>query len=261
MTMLDQQNNQIGRVHGKVALVTGGARGIGAASVRLLAAEGARVLISDLDVEAGQALAAEIGPAAAFIRQDVGSEAQWREVIGHVRQRYGRLDILVNNAGILICGSLEETSLSDWHKVMGVNADGVFLGCREGLALMKETGGSIINLSSVAALAGRDDYLAYSASKGAVAALSRSVAALCRRRKYRIRCNTLHPDGVLTDMTRGGFPQGIDPDRLTIDSDPMNRMCRPEDVAASVLFLASDEARAINGVELRIDSGQVVMSI
>ncbi|WPN45553.1 MULTISPECIES: SDR family oxidoreductase [unclassified Pseudomonas] len=253
--------NKNGRVHGKVALVTGGAKGIGAASVRLLAAEGAQVLISDLDVEAGQALAAQIGPAAAFIHHDVSSEAQWRQVIDHVREHYGRLDILVNNAGILICGSIEETSLEQWQKVMRVNADSVFLGCREGIALMKDTGGSIINLSSIAALAGRDDYLAYSASKGAVAALSRSVAVLCRRRKYRIRCNTLHPDGVLTDMTRGGFPEGVDPNRLTIDSDPMNRMCRPEDVAASVLFLASDEARAINGVELRIDSGQMVMSI
>ena len=254
-------DNKNGRVHGKVALVTGGAKGIGAASVRLLAAEGAQVLISDLDVEAGQALAMEIGPTAAFIRHDVSSEAEWRQVIDHVRERYGRLDILVNNAGILIAGSIEETTLADWHKMLRVNADSVFLGCREGIALMKDSGGSIINLSSIAALAGRDDYLAYSASKGAVAALSRSVAALCRRRKFRIRCNTLHPDGVLTDMTRGSLPQGIDPDRLTIDSDPMNRMCRPEDVAASVLFLASDESRAINGVELRVDSGQMVMGI
>ncbi|NBB63889.1 SDR family oxidoreductase [Pseudomonas sp. ODNR1LW] len=260
MMTLDQTNKN-GRVHGKVALITGGARGIGAASARLLAAEGAQVLISDLDVEAGQDLAAEIGPTAAFIRHDVSSEDQWRQVIDHVRERYGRLDILVNNAGILIAGSIEETSLADWHKVMRVNADSVFLGCREGIVLMKDSGGSIINLSSIAALAGRDDYLAYSASKGAVAALSRSVAVMCRRRKYRIRCNTLHPDGVLTDMTRGGFPEGVDPNRLTIDSDPMNRMCRPEDVAASVLFLASDEARAINGVELRVDSGQMVMSI
>ncbi|PRA24894.1 SDR family oxidoreductase [Pseudomonas poae] len=249
------------RVQGKVALVTGGAKGIGAASVRLLAAEGAQVLISDLDVVAGEALAAEIGSAVAFIRHDVSDEGEWRQVIAHVRERYGLLDILVNNAGILIGGCIEQTSLADWHTVMRVNADSVFLGCREGIALMKERGGSIINLSSVAALAGRDDYLAYSASKGAVAALSRSVAVFCRRRKYRIRCNTLHPDGVLTDMTRGGLPEGVDPGRLTIDSDPMNRMCRPEDVASSVLFLASDEARAINGVELRVDSGQMVMGI
>ncbi|MCY1181856.1 3-beta-hydroxysteroid dehydrogenase [compost metagenome] len=143
-----------------------------------------------------------------------------------------------------------------------VNADSVFLGCRAGIALMKEgTGGSIVNISSLAALAGRDDYAAYSASKGAVAALSRSVAAHCRRRKYRIRCNSLHPDGVLTPMANAQYPAGIDPSRLTIDSDPMHRVCLPEDVAASVLFLACDESRAINGVELRVDSGQFVMSI
>ena len=259
--MTNNPNNMNGRVQGKVALVTGGAKGIGQASVRLLAAQGAHVLISDLDVAAGEALAAEIGPAASFIRHDASSESDWRDVMAHLREHHGRLDILLNNAGILLHANIEDATLQDWHKVMRVNADSVFIGCREGIALMKQTGGSIINLSSIAALAGRDDYVAYSASKGAVATLSRSVAAFCRRRKYRIRCNTLHPDGVLTDMTRGSFPQGLDPTRLTIDSDPMNRMCLPEDVAASVLFLASDESRAINGVELRIDSGQMIMSI
>lgn len=259
--MTNHHNNNNGRVQGKVALVTGGAKGIGRASARLLAAQGAQVLISDVDVAAGEALAAEIGPAATFIRHDASSESDWRHVMAHLREQHGRLDILLNNAGILLHGNIEDATLEDWHKVMRVNADSVFIGCREGIALMKETGGSIINLSSIAALAGRDDYMAYSASKGAVAALSRSVAVFCRRRKYRIRCNTLHPDGVLTDMTSGGLPKGLDPARMTIDSDPMNRMCLPEDVAGSVLFLASDESRAINGVELRIDSGQMVMSI
>lgn len=259
--MTELQQKLPGRVRDKIALVTGGAKGIGRASVRLLAREGARVVIADIDVAAGEALAAEIGDAALFIPHDASSEAGWQQLMGEVRERFGRLDILVNNAGILIPGTIEETTLEDWHRLMRVNADSVFLGCREAIGLMKTGGGSIINLSSIAALAGRDDYLAYSASKGAVAALTRSVAAFCRRRKYRIRCNSLHPDGVLTDMTSGGFPAGLDPERLTIDSDPMNRMCRPEDVAASVLFLASDEARAVNGVELRVDSGQMVMSI
>ncbi|WP_175650347.1 SDR family oxidoreductase [Pseudomonas sp. Marseille-P9899] len=259
--MTELQQKLPGRVRDKIALVTGGAKGIGRASVRLLAREGARVVIADIDVAAGEALAAEIGDAALFIAHDASSEAGWQQLMGEVRERFGRLDILVNNAGILIPGTIEETTLEDWHRLMRVNADSVFLGCREAIGLMKTGGGSIINLSSIAALAGRDDYLAYSASKGAVAALTRSVAAFCRRRKYRIRCNSLHPDGVLTDMTSGGFPAGLDPERLTIDSDPMNRMCRPEDVAASVLFLASDEARAVNGVELRVDSGQMVMSI
>ncbi|MGH8434510.1 MAG: SDR family oxidoreductase, partial [Pseudomonas sp.] len=251
-----------GQVQGKVALVTGGASGVGRATALLLAREGAQVLISDINVAAGQALAAEIGAAASFMRHDAASEADWNDVIEALRVRHGRLDILVNNAGILLKGSIEEASLDDWQRVQRINSDSVFLGCRAGIGLMKEgAGGSIINISSLAALAGRDDYAAYSASKGAVAALSRSVAALCRRRKYRIRCNSLHPDGVLTPMSSAEYPAGIDPRRLTIDSDPMHRVCLPEDVAASVLFLASDESRAINGVELRVDSGQFVMSI
>nr|AMD77865.1 short-chain alcohol dehydrogenase-like protein [Pseudomonas putida] len=250
-----------GRVQDKIALVTGGAKGIGRASARLLAREGATVVIADIDELAGKALAAELGEPAVFVRHDASSETGWQVLMALIGERFGRLDVLVNNAGILIAGTIEETSLDDWHKLMRVNADSVFIGCREAIGLMKVGGGSIINLSSIAALAGRDDYLAYSASKGAVAALTRSVAAFCRRRKYRIRCNSLHPDGVLTDMTSGGFPAGLDPERMTIDSDPMNRMCRPEDVAASVLFLASDESRAVNGVELRVDSGQMVMSI
>lgn len=251
-----------GRVHNKVALITGGASGVGRATALLLAREGARVVISDIDIEGGQALAAEIGPAASFIAHDAACEADWSRVIEAIRELHGRLDILVNNAGILLKGSIEEASLADWQRLMRVNADSVFLGCQAGLALMKEEGGgSIINVSSLAALAGRDDYAGYSASKGAVAALTRTVAALCRRRKYRVRCNSVHPDGVLTPMTRAQYPAGIDPCKLTIDSDPMNRLCLAEDVAASVLFLASDESRAINGVELRVDSGQFVMSI
>ena len=249
------------RVQGKIALVTGGANGIGRACARLLAAEGAQVVISDIDEVEGQALAQEIGAAAVFVRHDASSEHDWQQVMVFIGERYGRLDILFNNAGILRKGSIEEASLEDWHKVLRINSDSVFLGCREAIALMKATGGSIINMSSIAALAGRADYLAYSASKGAVAALSRSVAVHCRQRKYRIRCNTLHPDGVLTDMTRASWPAGLDPARMTIDSDPMQRTCLPEDVAASVLFLASDESRAINGVELRVDSGQLLMSI
>ncbi|UVE17480.1 SDR family oxidoreductase [Pseudomonas sp. LS44] len=251
-----------GRVQGKVALVTGGASGVGRETVLLLAREGAQVLISDINVEAGQALVAEIGGAASFIRHDAASEADWNAVIEALRARYGRLDILVNNAGILLKGSIEDASLDDWHRLQRINSDSVFLGCRAGIALMKEgAGGSIINISSLAALAGKDDYAAYSASKGSVAALTRSVAAHCRRSKYRIRCNSLHPDGVLTPMTNAQYPAGMDPSKFTIDIDPMNRMCLPEDVAASVLYLASDDSRAINGVELRVDSGQFVMSI
>lgn len=250
------------RLLNKVAVVTGAASGIGEAAARLFVAEGARVLLTDLNVEAGERIAAELGDNASFMRQDVSDPAAWQALAALVRERYQRLDVLVNNAGILLPGSIEETTLEQWHKLLRVNADSAFLGCQTAVALMKAGGGgSIVNISSIAALAARDDYLAYGASKGAVAALTRSVAVHCRRRKYRIRCNSVHPDGVLTPMTRGGYPKGIDPALLTIDHDPMNRACLPEDVAGAVLYLASDESRAVNGIELRVDSGQFVMSI
>ena len=250
------------RVAGKVALITGGASGVGRATALLLAREGARVVISDINVADGLALAEEIGSQALFVEHDAGSETDWARVIETVRKHHARLDILFNNAGILLKGDIENTTYSEWQRVQRINADSVFLGCRAAISLMNEgEGGSIINMSSIAAVAGRDDYVAYSASKGSVAALSRTVAVLCRRRKYRIRCNSLHPDGILTPMTTASLPAGLDPWSLTIDADPMGRMCLPEDVAASVLFLASDESRAISGIELRIDSGQFVMSI
>lgn len=250
------------RVANKVALVTGGAKGIGAEVARQLVGEGAQVVISDLDVQAGRELAAQVGSSVSFIHHDVSAESDWQDVAGWLRERYGRLDILVNNAGILLPGTLEQTRLETWQRLLRVNADSVFLGCRMALPLMREGGGgSIINLSSLAALAGKHDYAAYCASKGAVAALTRAVAADGRLSRARIRCNSIHPDGVLTPMTLATLPDGQDAELLTIDHDPMNRFCLPEDVAAAVVFLASDESRAVNGMELRIDSGQFVMSI
>lgn len=250
------------RLSNKVAVVTGGASGIGEACVRRFVAEGGQVLFTDLNQDDGERIAAELGDAALFMCQDVSDPDGWQALAVLVRERFQRLDVLVNNAGILLPGSIEEATLEQWHKLLRVNADSVFLGCQTAVALMKEGGGgSIVNISSIAALAARDDYLAYGASKGAVAALTRSVAVHCRRRKYRIRCNSVHPDGVMTPMTRGSYPADIDPALLTIDHDPMNRACLPEDVANAVLYLATDESRAVNGIELRVDSGQYVMSI
>lgn len=252
-----------GRVEGKIALVTGGASGVGRATVELMVKEGAQVVFTDLNVEAGEALAAALGDKAVFMRQDAASAADWDAVMAMVRARFGRLDILVNNAGILLKGSIEDATLDDWQRLMRVNADSVFLGCKAGLALIKESGdgGSIINMSSIAGIAAKDDYAAYGASKAAISGLTRAVAAHCRRAKYRIRCNSIHPDGVMTPMTAGSYPKGLDPARITIDGDPMNRACLPEDVAAAILFLADDTSRAVNGIELRVDSGQFVMSI
>nr|WP_298380349.1 glucose 1-dehydrogenase [uncultured Halomonas sp.] len=249
------------RLQDKVALVTGGASGVGRAAVIQLAREGARVIVADIDREAGTALATEIGDAAMFVMLDVASQQAWQSAINEVEEHFGRLDVLVNNAGILRLGSIEEATLDEWRQVMSVNADSVFLGCQTALPLLKRQGGSIVNLSSVAALGGIDHYVAYSASKGAIAAMTRTIATHCRRQKYRIRCNSIHPDGILTPMSQRAYPPGVDPADYTIDADPMNRVCLPEDVAAAIVFLASDESRAINGIELRVDSGQFVMGI
>lgn len=247
------------RVDGKVCIITGAASGMGKEDALLFAAEGAKVVLTDLNEEAGKALAAEIGENALFIRQDISSEADWQNVIKETLNVFGRLDVLVNNAGILIPGSIEDTTLELWQKINRVNADGYFLGCKYAVKAMKETGGgSIINMSSVAALAGMPHFCAYSASKGAVTALTRAVAVHCRERGYRIRCNSVHPDGVDTPMTQPftGGPQSEE-----IKNDPKSRMCDPKEIASLVLFLASDESRFVNGSELKIDNAQTVSGV
>jgi 3(or 17)beta-hydroxysteroid dehydrogenase len=241
----------MGRVSGKVVIVTGGASGIGKQDALILAREGARVTISDLNEDGGCALANEIGDAAMFVHHDISSEENWNAVIAATQSRFGRIDGVVNNAGILLMGSIEDTSLEQWQRIHRVNADGYFLGCKYGVAAMKTTGGgSIVNMSSVAA-AGLPFAAAYSAAKGSVAALTNSVAIHCRSAGYRIRCNSIHPDGVLTPMV---LPLLGNPDPATVsyDADPSTRFCDPSDVANLVLFLISDESRFISGAQLRI---------
>ena len=248
------------RVKDKVAIVTGAASGVGKADALLLAAEGARVVLTDINEEAGRDVAREIGDAALFVRHDIAEEEDWQRVIAAAVQRFGRLDALVNNAAICPVGSIEETSLDVWRKVMRTNGDGYFLGCKHGVQAMKQHGGSIVVMSSVAALGGLAPMCAYSGSKGAVTALARSVAVHCKRSGYRIRCNSIHPDGIWTPMTQAMMP-GLDPATLGIGADPMARMCDPMDVAQLVLFLVSDESRFINGAELRIDNAQLISGL
>ncbi|WP_137819106.1 glucose 1-dehydrogenase [Pseudomonas sp. 2FG] len=249
------------RVEGKVCIITGAASGVGREDALLLAREGAKVVLTDLNEEAGRQVAAEIGENALFIRQDIASEADWQNVIKVTLERFGRLDVLVNNAAILALGSIEDTSLELFQKVQKINSDGYFLGCKYAVQAMKESGGgSIVNMSSVAALGGMPMFCAYSASKGAVAAMTRSVALHCKQQGYRIRCNSVHPDGINTPMTQaltGGqpIPQEV------LDADPMNRMCAPQDIANVVLFLASNESRFINGAEIRVDNAQLISGI
>jgi 3(or 17)beta-hydroxysteroid dehydrogenase len=250
------------RVENKVVLITGAASGVGKADALLLAAEGARVVVADVNCQAGQAVADEIGAHALFIELDVADETHWRRAIAQTLAHFGRLDVLVNNAAICPLGTIEEASLEQWRNVMRVNADGYFLGCKYAVEAMKRnaTGGSIIMMSSVAALAGLAPMCAYSGSKGAVTALTRSVALHCKQQGYRIRCNSVHPDGIWTPMTQAMLPD-LNPVALGVGDNPMARMCMPEDVANLVLFLASDESRFINGAELRIDNAQLISGI
>ena len=241
----------MGRVEGKIVIVTGAASGIGRQDAVTLAREGARVAITDVNQEAGRALAKEIGDAAVFIRHDVSCEDDWKSVIAATQERFGRIDGLVNNAGVLLMASVEDTTLEQWRQVHRINSDGYFLGCKHGVAAMKSGGGgSIVNMSSVAA-SGLPFAAAYSASKASVAALTNSVAIHCRSAGYRIRCNSIHPDGVLTPMV---LPMLGNPAAGTVgyDADPTTRFCDPSDVANLVLFLISDESRFISGAQIRI---------
>jgi 3(or 17)beta-hydroxysteroid dehydrogenase len=252
------------RVNGKVALITGGASGIGAADARLLVAEGARVVIADLNENLGQALADELGDAAVFIKLDVASEESWQAALAFTEETFGALHVLVNNAGILKTGSPVDTTLEDWQLLMRVNGDGVFLGCKYALPLIERSGGgSIINMSSLAAVEGVHVFTAYCATKGAVRSLTKAVAVYCREQGNNVRCNSIHPDGVKTPMV-GKLATGkeeMNKDELEELLGASPRMCEPEDVANTVLFLASDDSRYINGAEIMVDNAATVTPI
>ncbi|GAC1527223.1 MAG: glucose 1-dehydrogenase [Collimonas sp.] len=251
----------MGRVEGKVVLITGAASGVGKENALLLAREGARVVLTDVNVAGVQAVAEEIGASALALQHDISSEDDWKNVLAATLKKFGRLDVLVNNAAILAFGTIEDTSLEAWQKMQRINADGYFLGCKYAVSAMKDQGGAIINMASLAAISGMPSFCAYSASKGAVTALTRSVAAHCKQRGYKVRCNSVHPDGILTPMVTN-LMAGVDPSTVgEIKGDPMARMCLPQDIANLVLFLASDESRFINGSELRIDNGQLALDV
>jgi NAD(P)-dependent dehydrogenase (short-subunit alcohol dehydrogenase family) len=256
-----------GRVEGKVALVTGGASGIGLGCAEKLAAEGAAVVISDLQDAKGEAAAAAIGQAggnARYLPHDVADESAWERVIADVKAREGRLDILVNNAGIGIGGSVLEMTLADWRRQTAVNLDGVFLGVKHAIPLMRASGqgGSIVNMSSVAGLKGSAILAGYCATKGGVRLFTKAVAMECANAKDGIRVNSVHPGIIetpiwlsITDTANPGANAPPDLDALSTMAVPLGVKGYPEDIANGVLWLASDESRYVTGAELVIDGG------
>ncbi|MCW9032748.1 MAG: glucose 1-dehydrogenase [Rhodospirillales bacterium] len=249
----------MGRVDGKVALITGAASGLGLESARLLAKEGAKIVLTDINEKDGETAASEIGGDSFFIKHDVTSEEQWISVIDQTMERFGTLDVLVNSAGMGVIGDIEHTSFDDWKKVHAVNLDSVFLGCKYGIkAMKKENGGSIINLSSVSGLIGGYNMAAYNSSKGGVRLLSKSVALYCARKGYNIRCNSVHPSFILTPMVEQMIDAAPDPVKAksTLERQlPIGRLGQPTEVAHMILYLASDESPFVTGSEMVIDGG------
>jgi 3(or 17)beta-hydroxysteroid dehydrogenase len=243
------------RVEGKIAIVTGAASGLGLASARHLAAEGATIVLADRDVLRGTAAAAELGAPHRFRALDVTDEAAWAALVAGV----GKLDVLVNAAGVAVWGDIERVTLAEWRFANAVNSEGTFLGCQAAVRAMKSTGGgSIVNLSSVAGLVADADAPAYCASKGAVRLLTKCVAMHAARCNYNIRCNSVHPSFIATPMVENLIASAPDPEKMRKKLElaaPLRRMGEPDDVAYLVVYLASDESKFVTGAELVVDGG------
>lgn len=246
---------------GKVALVTGGASGIGRATCLALAARGARVVVADIDADGGLATVDRIGAAATFAHLDVSDEESWCRGVDFVIAKEGRLDILANVAGIGLSGDFEDLALADWNRMFAVNSTGPFLGCKHAIRAMGPSGrpGAIVNVASIAAITGAPDIAGYCASKGSVRMLTKSVALYCAAKHYPIRCNSVNPTYVDSEM--------LDPiaalygDRQAMVAAmsklvPVGRLLKPEEVAAAIVYLASDAAAMVTGTEITIDGGQ-----
>lgn len=242
------------RVANKIALVTGAASGLGLAAAKRLAEEGATVILADINVAAGEAAASTI-EGASFEPLDVTSEQSWSDLVDKIISEHGRLDVLFNSAGIVQLASIEDTTEELWRKINAVGTDGTFFGCKHALRVMKAAGsGSIINMCSTASIQGGPNIFAYAASKSAIRGMTKSVACLSAQEGYGVRCNSVHPGNMDTPMLQGmreivkaHKPEVIEAmDKLWVGE--------PIDVANMVLFLASDESRAVNGAELVIDN-------
>lgn len=250
----------MGRMTGKVALITGAASGLGKADALRLAEEGANVVLTDVNPagqEVADTIAADTGSETLFLLQDVTDADRWAEVVTETEARFGGLDVLVNNAGIVIVATPEDTTLEQFRLANAIMSEGVFMGCQAVMPAMKRRGGgSIINMSSVASHLGYPVFFAYTAAKGAVRSMTKSLAVHCQMSGYGIRCNSIHAGAIDTPMIHDSFSQlGMDvpdPD-VSNPEDPVG-IGKPEDVANLVLYLASDESRFVNGAEILLDN-------
>jgi NAD(P)-dependent dehydrogenase (short-subunit alcohol dehydrogenase family) len=263
----------MGRVSGKVALVTGAGSGIGRGAALALAAEGAKVVATDVDDKGNAetaALIAKAGGTATTLHQDVTSEPRWAEIVAEIKKTQGGLHILVNNAGIGIAADIFQMAYADWQRQMAINVDGVFFGVKHGIPLIAASGGgSVINISSVAGLQGAPGLAGYCATKGAVRLFTKAVALECAQAKMNVRVNSVHP-GIIDTAIWQKIPQGgmgslqidamqpganaIDPNAIAAGT-PLGYAGLPSDIAAGIVFLASDESRYMTGTELVIDGG------
>ncbi|MDR0596582.1 MAG: SDR family oxidoreductase [Clostridiales Family XIII bacterium] len=254
----------MGRLDGKVALIAGGSVGIGGASAALFAHEGAKVAIGDIDEATGLALVDSLvseGLEALFVRLDISSERDWESALDQVISKWGKINIVVNNAGISLGKNIEETTLDDWNRIMGVNATGVFLGTKYAIKYMKDNGenNSIVNRSSIDGQIAEAGLFAYCASKGAVTILTKSAALHCGEKGYKIRVNSVHPGYVHTALTeKEAADSGMTPDEYFAKvgaMHPIGYIGRPIDIAYADIYLASDESMFVTGSELTIDGG------
>ena len=251
------------RLTGKVALVTGAGTGIGEATARRFAEEGALVIVTDIDGIAAQRVAEAINAGsgrAESRQQDVTDEALWNDVVDDVVSRHGGLHVMVNNAGIGLPGTVEDTTLEDWRRTQAINGESVFFGTRAAIRVMKESGGSIVNISSIEGMVGEPNAAAYNYSKGGVRIFTKSAALQCCKQGYPVRVNSVHPGFILTDMIKGALQAMPEEARTEWEQRfnreiPMATMGEPRDIANGCLFLASDEAKYMTGSELIIDGG------
>ncbi len=251
-----------GRLIGKTALVTGAASGIGAAIAAKFVAEGAHVLVTDIDGAAASRWAGALGPAATPFPLDVTQPNDWTNAMAEAEARFGGLNILVNNAGIWRLGTIEDTTFEDWRRVHSVDLDSVFLGCKAALPLMASTTaeggrGAILNISSISGVIASGNMAAYNSAKAAVRHLTKSVALHCAKQGYRITCNSIHPTFVDTPLI-DGFTAGRDRAEVVAKlarQVPLGQIAEPDDIAWAAVYLCSDEAKFVTGAELYIDGG------